>query len=174
MPAPTPKRFAALDTGFLLSLAAGDEDCETVVDWLVSHNIYPLVTGTVLQELADIEQNDSDPFNRGNAMQVETNISVWGFLSIPLSPAENGIAKIIASRIVEKGLLPDENEDDGLVVAEAAIQGCSLIITYREVLLDAPFAPLRLLLIEMDVSDLVIISPDLIVKYLCGKPTPEA
>ena len=168
---PASKRFAALDTSFLLYLAAGDEDCETVVDWLVSNNIYPLVTGTVLQELADIEQNDPDPFNRGNAREVETNISTWGFLSIPLEPTDNGIAKIIASRIVEKGLLPDENEDDGLVIAEAAIQNCNMLITYRKVLLDAPFDPLRLLLIEMNVSDLAIIPPDLIVKYLCPKPT---
>jgi hypothetical protein len=173
MPAPTSKRFAALDTSFLLFLAAGDEDCQTVVDWLVSHGIYPLVTGTVLQELADIEQNDSDPFNCGNAREVETNLSAWGFLSIPLEPTDNGIAKIIASRIVEKGLLPDENEDDGLVIAEAAIQSCNLLITYRKVLLDAPFDQLRLLLIEMDVSPLVVIPPELIVTYLCGKPIPK-
>jgi hypothetical protein len=90
-----------------------------------------------------------------------------GFLSVPLEPTENGIARIIASRIVEKGILPDENEDDGLVIAEAAIQGCKLLITYRQVLLDAEFDSVQLLLIENDVSDLAIISPDLIVKYLC-------
>jgi hypothetical protein len=61
-----------------------------------------------------------------------------------------------------------------LVIAEAAIQRCSLIITYRNALLAAPFDPLRLLLIEMDVADLAIISPELIVNYLCEKPTPEA
>jgi hypothetical protein len=100
---PALKRFAALDTSFLLCLAAGDEDCQTVVDWLVSHNIYPVVTGTVLQELADIDQNEADPFVRGNAQEVETSLSTWGFLSIPLEPTDNGIAKIIAARIVEKG-----------------------------------------------------------------------
>jgi len=166
MPAPS-KRFAALDTSFLLYLAAGDEDCQTVVDWLVSHNIYPLITGTVLQELADIEINDPDPFNKSNAAEALTSISTWGFLSIPLEPTQNGIARIIATRIVEKDLLPDENEDDGLVVAEAAIQECKLLITYRKVLLDADYDSLRLLLLENDVSDLAIIEPELIVKYLC-------
>lgn len=174
MPAPA-KRFAALDTSFLLCVAAGDDDCLTVVDWLVQHNIYPVVTGTVLQELADIEINETDPFINSNAVEVLSNLSTWGFLSIPLEPADNGIAKIIANRIVEKGLLPDEHEDDGIVIAEAAIQRCNLMITCRPVLLAAPFDPLRLLLIEMDVSDLAIISPDLIVKYLCEKqPTPSA
>jgi len=166
MPAPT-KRFAALDTSFLLYLAAGNEDCQTVVDWLVSHNIYPVVTGTVLQELADIEINDPDPFIKANATEAIVNLPTWGFLSIPLEPTDNGIARIIASRIVEKGLLPDENEDDGLVVAEAAIQGCKLLITYRQILLGADYDSLRLLLLENDVSDLAIIEPDLIVKYLC-------
>jgi hypothetical protein len=64
---------------FLLSLAIGLEDCQTVVDWLAGINVYALITGTVLQELADIEINDPDPFNKANASQALLNISTWVF-----------------------------------------------------------------------------------------------
>jgi hypothetical protein len=170
MPASS-KRFAALDTSFLLALAVGDENCETVIDWLSRLNIYPLVTGTVLQELADIELNDPDPFNKGNAKEAQCCIPVWGFLSIPLQPAENGIVKVIASKLVDSGVLPDEHEDDGLVVAEAAFQQCKILITYRETLLESEGEALAFMLLENDVSDLFIASPDHIVEYL-ERPKP--
>lgn len=171
MPAPT-KRFAALDTSFLLALVVGDDNCLTVVDWLSRLNIYPLVTGTVLQELADIELNDSDPFIKGNAKEAQSCIPVWGFLSVPLQPAENGIVKVIASKLVESGVLPDEHEDDGLVVAEAAFQQCSILITYRETLLESEGEGLAFMLLENDVSDLFIVSPEHIVGHLeKQKPT---
>jgi hypothetical protein len=166
MPAPSVKRFAALDTSFLLALVVGDSDCETVIDWFSRINIYPLVTGTVLQELADTELNDSDPFNQANAKEAQLQIPMWGFLSIPFDPVENGIAKVIAGKLVEKGVLPDENENDGLVVAEAAYQRCNLFVTFRSTLLDADGEALKFMLLESDVTDLFIAAPDDIVDYL--------
>ncbi len=35
-------------------IAAGDDDCQEVIDWLSQVNFYPLATCTVLQELADM------------------------------------------------------------------------------------------------------------------------
>jgi predicted nucleic acid-binding protein len=165
MPAPT-KRFAALDTSFLLALVVGDEDCEAVIDWLSGINIYCLITPTVLQELADIELSDNDPFNKANAKEAQSSIPVWGFLSIPLEPAEHGIVKVIASKLVEKGVLPDDHEDDGLVVAEAAFQRCNVLVTFRKRLLDADGEALKFMLLENDVTDLFIVSPENVVDYL--------
>jgi hypothetical protein len=169
MPVPNTKRFAALDTSFLLCLAAGDEDCEATIDWFSGINVYPLITGTVLQELADIEQTESDPFVKANAIKVVTSISTWGFLALPLQPAENGIAKIIATKLAAKGFLPDEHENDGLVVAEAAYQNCNILVTYRESLLECSGEGLKFMLLENDVSDLFIVSPSDVVEYLRGQ-----
>lgn len=163
---PAPKRFAALDTGFLLCLAVGDESCEAVIDWLSHNHIYPLVTGTVLQELDDIEREDDDPFNNANAVRVKESIATWGFLEIPLTPVENGVCKIIGANLIAKGLIPDECENDGLVVAEAASQSCILLVTFRGGLLAAPYESLKLMLIESDVSGLVIVSPEMIVEHI--------
>jgi hypothetical protein len=161
-----PKRFAALDTRFLLALAVGDEDCQAVIDWLSGINVYPLATGTVLQELADLEREDPDEFVRQNAENAQTQLSTWGILPAPLTAIDNGIAKIIAARLVEKKVLPDNDENDGLVVVEAAMHQCKILITFREALLDAPSAGIRFMLIENDVSDLFIASPEDVVEYL--------
>jgi rRNA-processing protein FCF1 len=160
------KRFAALDTRFLLALCVGDEDCQTVIDWLSANKVYPLATGTVLQELADLEREDSDKFVRQNAENAQSQLSTWGILPAPLSSIDNGIAKIIATRLVEKKVLPDDAENDGLVVVEAAMHQCKILITYREGLLNAHSAGIRFMLIENDVSDLFIVSPEDVVEYL--------
>lgn len=161
-----PKRFAALDTRFLLALGVGDDDCQTVIDWLSANNVYPLATGTVLQELADLEREDADEFVRQNAEHAQMQLSTWGILPAPLNSIDNGIAKIIASRLVEKKVLPDDAENDGLVVVEAAMHQCKILITYREALLNAHSAGIRFMLIENDVSDLFIVSPEDVVDYL--------
>lgn len=173
MPAPT-KRFAALDTSFLLALAAGNGDCEAVVDWLSLINVYALVTGTVLQELADIEREESDPFINQNAVRAQQNIPTWGFLSIPLEPAENGITQIIARKIFEREVLPDECENDGLVIAEAAYQGCKVLVTYREILLRVSDEALKFILLESDVSNIFMVSPPDVVSYLDRRKSTSA
>jgi hypothetical protein len=163
---PAPRRFAALDTPFLLALAGGDPDCEEIIDWLSRNNVYPLITGTVLQELEDAEREDSDPFVKQNAETALLNLATWAILDVALSPTDNGIAKIVAGKFVEKGVLPDEHENDGLVVAEAALHGCNLLVTYRKTLLDAPVEGIKFMLIESDVPVLFVVSPDDIIAYL--------
>lgn len=161
-----PKRFAALDTSFLLALAVGEENCQAVIDWLSGINVYALATGTVLQELADIEREDTDDFARQNAYAAQRELTSWGILDVSLTPIDNGIAKIIAAKLVEKKVLPDKCENDGLVVAEAALHGCKMMVTFRQTLLNAPPAGIRFMLIESDVPDLFIVSPEDVVDYL--------
>jgi hypothetical protein len=163
---PAQRRFAALDTSFLLTLAAGDDDCAEVIDWLSANNIYPLVTGTVMQELRDAEREDPDPFIRHNALAAQENMATWGVLDASLTPIDNGIAKIIAAKMVEKKVLPDKHDDDGLVVAEAALHGCVMLISFRETLLTAPPAGIKLMLLESDVPDLFVVSPKVVVIYI--------
>ena len=167
---PAPRRFAAVDTSFLLALAGGDENCEEVIDWFSKINVYPLATGTVLQELMDIDQQeDADPFVKQNAECALLNLATWGILDASLTPTDNGIAKIIAGKFVEKGVLPDEQENDGLVVAEAALHECKMLVTDRKTLLNAPLEGIKFMLIESDVSALLVVSPDQIVEYLRRK-----
>ena len=164
---PAQRRFAALDTSFLLALAAGDDNCAEVIDWLSDNKIYPLATGTVLQELADIDQQEGgDPFKKQNAEKALLSFGTWGVLDAALSPIDNGIAQMVAKKFVEKNVLPDEHDNDGLVVAEAALHECKMLITYRDTLLDAPLEGIKFMLIESDVPVLFVVSPDDVIAYL--------
>ena len=118
------------------------------------------------------QQEDADPFVKQNAERALLNLATWGILDVSLTATDNGIAKIIAGKFVEKGVLPDEHDNDGLVVAEAALHECKMLVTDRETLLKAPLEGIKFMLIESDVSPLLVVSPDLIVEYL--RRTEEA
>lgn len=166
MPVPRQK-FAALDTSFLLKLSAGEEHCEAVIDWFARINVYPVITGTVLQELLDVELKDPKIQNRERAHEAKQNIPIWGFVCIPSDDVSTAISKIIAGKLFEKQALPDDCHNDALVIAEAAYNDCKILITERKLLLDSVnFDTIRLVLFESDVSDLVTISAEFIAKYL--------
>jgi hypothetical protein len=167
--AAAPRKYAALDTSFLLALAIGEGDCEQVIDWLHGHNSYPLVTPTVLQELWEIFRSDKAKENRDAAGQALASFSTWGVLTAPQDPLENGIAELTAEALLSGSHCPHANKNDALVVAEAAHQGCAILITYRTPILDAPSEPLHLALLQRDAAGLIIVSPSDIVEFMKGQ-----
>ena len=169
------QKFAALDTGFLLALAAGDGHCEAVVDWLGGANLYALVTPTVLQEIDDIERCEPQPDIQDLARRVRERLATWGFLKLPMSPVQHGIARAIALKLIEKRILPDEAhaENDGLVIAESALQECAVLVTERQTLTAIGVDILRLALLESDVPDIFTITPSEIVAYIERNDPPQ-
>jgi hypothetical protein len=159
----SPRKFVALDTDFLLALAAGGEDHASIVDWFGDRDTYCMVTATVLQELQDIK--DNDPKHGNLAGDAIANITVWGFYSTPLAPVENGVALSIAQKLAAKKIIEGEI-NDGLALAEAALQGCEFIITDRPALVNAPDAALKLALSECHVREVIAASPQIILDYI--------
>jgi hypothetical protein len=160
------QRFAALDTGFLLSLALGDTHCEEVVDWLQKVKFFGLATPTALQELADIERISSDEKSRQAAYVAMSSITKWMFIEPELSDVHRGIAPILADKLLEKNILGKSPKNDALALVEAGLMDCKMFITYRKSLLAAEYDSLRLALLECQVEDLLVVSPEHIVSYI--------
>ena len=183
MPAPI-RKYAALDADFLLALAEGHDDYAGVVDWLQqAANAYCIVTSTVLQELTDIQFNAESETIRKAAHTALGCITNWGFYSVQLPPLENGFTLELAKALQRKALSENSHLNDGLVVAEAAFQRCSILITSREELLNTHADAIRLALMEADapINDLFVISADHIAAYarktsdptVAAEATPE-
>ena len=76
----------------------------------------------------------------------------------------HGIAQRIGERVREQGLIPNEEVNDSLVLAESALLGCSLLLTSDEHLRGIDFERLTLELQAFDVSAPVIATPREIVR----------
>ncbi len=160
---PAPNRFAAIDTDVLLALTAGDEECQEAIDGLSRAGFYCIVTETQLQELADICHHEGDQSIQTHAGKTLQGITNFGFITPSLTSVQMGVAERVAQKLVE--FMKSEEVNDGLVVAEAAYNGCRILITRRKCLLDCVTETLRLALVDHDLSSVVIASPSELVEY---------
>lgn len=169
------KRFAAVDTTFLFALHGGDEDCEEVVDWLTSNNIYILITSCVIQEVVDMVDKGEDEEIKRQAGEVLSCIPIWGFLpSAPFDGIKNGIAHIIAEKILASGVISSQEINDALTVVEAASDDCVILLTLRKSIVEASYDHLKLALLESHVPDVLVSTPADIVKFLRHRQEQQA
>ncbi len=88
----------------------------------------------------------------------------WHIVPVNLFAVGHGIAERIAERIREQGLIPGEEVNDSLVLAESALLGCSMLLTSDEHLRGIDFERLTLELQAFDVTAPVIATPREIVR----------
>jgi len=81
-----------------------------------------------------------------------------------LIAVRHGIAERIAERVRERGLIPDEEINDSLLLAESALLGCSMLLTSDEHLRGIDFERLTLELQTFDAAAPVIATPREIVR----------
>lgn len=158
-------QLITVDTNVLLDLAADNAtvwECIETVRARLSNARF-IVTPTVIQELADL-------CDSGNAIQKSLtekalhSILKWGFQPINYVPVGHGIVEAIGGKIRGKGLIPETEENDSFVVAEAALLGSSILISNDRHLKDIPNFELKLVLDDCDVQTPLIVSPWAIAK----------
>lgn len=88
----------------------------------------------------------------------------WRIVPVNLIAAGHGMAERIAERVREQGLIPEEEVNDSLVLAESALLGCSMLLTSDEHLRGIDFERLTLELQAFDVTAPVIATPREIVR----------
>jgi hypothetical protein len=161
----TPNKFAALDSDILLALAAGDEECQGAIDGLSRLGFYFIVTETVLQELADIVQKDQDTDKTHCAKTALGQITNWGFLTPPLDAIKMGVAERVAHDLVNK-LMDEGSLNNGLVLAEAAYNGCKLFLTRSKIILVANRDSIQFSLMSADLTPVLVGSPAVMVAVI--------
>jgi rRNA-processing protein FCF1 len=138
-PLRTPQRQIALDTNFLIGLAAGDERCWEALEDLGSKVPRPalLAPPTVALELSWLHSNGETAEKRQHAGKALHDLLSWGITLIQLAPAYHGVADAISEKILSLGILPPQERHDSLIIAESALLGCDIIVTSDEAMIHA-------------------------------------
>jgi predicted nucleic acid-binding protein len=158
----------AVDTNVLLDQAVGDAD---VLDALLTlttrlKGTSFIVPPTVLEELGYQFVNGDDE-QRQAAEIALIRMREWRYEPLNLAAYQKGIAEQISFKLRSLGPLPDEEENDGLIIAEAALLGCQLLLSSDHHMIEAQQHPrFRGVLEESEVDgdDIVIGSPRTIVR----------
>ena len=159
----------AADTNVLLDLAL---EVEAVVDALAtirqrSPDARFVVPPTALHELALAASTGETERIRKAAFRALSQLRAWGFEPLNLVPVGHGIVERIAEEIRRKDLLPTEEKNDSLIIAEAALIECRMLLSGDAHLRGVDFQRLTLLLKDFDVAAPVIATPREIVRKFC-------
>ncbi|HEX4123011.1 MAG TPA: type II toxin-antitoxin system VapC family toxin [Verrucomicrobiae bacterium] len=122
------KKLLALDTNFLLDLARKELFAEDFRDFFRRLGFQLLIPPTVVAEIAVASEDDSDE-KRVLALKVSRNLIRWGLQPFPVNSAGEFIAERFSARLREKGLLPFDEINDGIILAETSLGGISILVT---------------------------------------------
>lgn len=156
----------AVDTNVPLDLADDKEHALDALD-VVRRRLKPgriLITPTVFQEMVFLADESESPTDREQARRALRGLAGWGLELVNLVPVGHGIVECIANKLQEAGLLPAEEYNDGLILAEAALLNCAILLSGDAHLRGLDFQRASLELKAFDVEMPVIATPHEIVR----------
>lgn len=151
--------FAALDSSFLIALAGEfDGFREETIDRLGHERLALLISPTVRVVLSAIARDNEDTEIQDLAIKALDSLGVWSVLEWNLTPEEEKRSGEIVEmfRVMQ---IVDGDDEPRRVVAEAAIIGCMLLVSEREVLNAVNNLTLGFALYREKIKDIVIKSP---------------
>jgi hypothetical protein len=90
----------------------------------------------------------------------------WQIFPVGLSSLDVGIAEAFSRNLIYAGLLPPEEFNDGLIVAETSLAGIPVLVTSDHHLLDIPEDKLLLCLNDADLSPVRIAHPKGVIRAI--------
>lgn len=158
----------AADTNVLLDYAAKDEivvDCFATIRKRISNSAV-VVLPTVLHELALLvdSPDESEEARQAAYVALSSFHDGWRFQAVDCLPVEHGIVEEIARKVRDAGLLPSQEFNDSLILAEAALVGASILLSNDGHLLGMDQQKLKEVLEACDVAVPLVASPRKIVR----------
>jgi predicted nucleic acid-binding protein len=155
-----------VDSNVLLDLAEAVED---VTDAFLTircrlPHAQLIMLPTAGHELAAEVKRGSETAKRQRARRAFQLARDWHIHPADLISVRHGIAERIGRHLRDLGLLPETETNDGLILAEAALLNCSLLLTSDEHLRGIDFQRLTFEFQSFDVTAPVIATPREIVR----------
>lgn len=141
---PTPK-LLALDTNVVIDLAEGLDSAHDFRESFKQRGYGFRLPPTAAVELRWKSLNDSESRIRALATRALAQLRAWDIQPLPeLGDVEYAIAERFVARLHLTRLLPDEEINDGFILAETSLARISALVTSDNHLLGIEETPLRL------------------------------
>ena len=146
---PGQKKSLALDTNFLFDLAKGESFAEDFKEFFQRLGFRFFIPPTVVMELS-IASEDEDEEKRKLAKIALSRLIDWQIQPFGMKSVGDDIAEKFSALLRGKGLLPFEEVNDGIILAEAALSEISILVTRDQHLLDIDETSLAVAFNEAD------------------------
>jgi len=158
---PNPHQLVAVDSNVAYDLNDAREFAVDAIE-LIRRRLNPVdivAPLAVQQELGYIARFADSEREREAARQATRALARHRIGPQNLQPVQLGIAGRVAERLLAAGLLPVTEENDAHIFVEAAVGGCTMLITSDGHLRHADFARLTFELNNFDLNAPVIATP---------------
>jgi len=160
------KKQLSLDTNLILDLA-GEKDFAREFREIFQGKGYTLVLPpTAAGELHAIFKNAGRTAERELARTALTHLLQWGIRPLGLDSIAEAICEQFVRGLFQKRLLPDDEVNDGLILAETSFAGIPLLVTSDRHLLDIDEDALMLAFNETDLSPVHPVHPKNLLRAL--------
>jgi predicted nucleic acid-binding protein len=152
--------LVAVDTNVLLDQAVSNADVIDAIEVIRRRlrDVRFIVTPTVLHELAWAADHDDELGTQKAAVTALANLLEWGYEPLNVVPVGKGIVEQISLKLRMNGIIPDEEQNDASLIAEAALIGSELLLSSDSHLLEAQEHPnFRQTLEDFDVEGQIVI-----------------
>jgi predicted nucleic acid-binding protein len=122
------RKLLALDTNFLFDLARAEPFARHFKDFFQHLGFHLLVPPTVVGEVAMASEDDSKE-KRQLAREASKNLIRWDIKPFAVNSVGDFIAEQFSEKLRHKGLLPYEEVNDGMILAETSLGGISILVT---------------------------------------------
>lgn len=150
-----PKKLLALDANLLIDLAEDKDFAHDFLHEFQSRGYEFLVPPTALIELHVLSVEPRQP-QKTLAGKALSNLLKWKCQPITLSDTNLAVAEQFRRRLSALKLIPDEEWNDGLILAETSLADIPLLVTSDQHLLGIDEDELRL---AFDAADLASVHP---------------
>jgi hypothetical protein len=155
----------ALDTNVPLDLADAKDFAHDFREAFQQRGYALLVPPTVVTELS-LLAFDQDSTKQALAMRALTCLRGWGMQPYDLNSVGHGITDRFAKQLIERGLLPGGEFNDGVILAETALADIPVLVTSDKHLLNIDAAALKMTFDERDLFPVSPCHPKSLVKAL--------
>jgi predicted nucleic acid-binding protein len=161
----SPKRQLSLDTNVLLDLAKPQDFAHELREEFQERGYALLLAPTVLIEVECL-LTDGSPDEKKLAQRAVDTVRAWQLTAFDLPEVHLAIAEEFSRRLQRQDLLPTEEFNDGLILAETSLAGIPLLVTSDKHLLDIDEDALLLAFNEADLPPVRPVHPKRLLKAL--------
>src|SRR5437879_5705081 len=158
------KRFA-LESNVVIDLAGGEDYAHTFLEEFQQRGYSLWLPPTVAHELLHASETKSDP-DAALAGSALAQLLDWQIFPLGLSSLDVGIVEAFAKNLIYSRLLPPEEYNDSLILAESSLAAIPVLVSSDHHLLDIPEDRLLVCFNDADLSPVRVAHPKGLLKAI--------
>jgi len=153
------KKRLSLDTNFIFDLAGEEDFARDLLEAFQRKGYGLLLPPTASHELHIIFTLGGSEAERKLARTALMHLKQWGIRPFDLDSAAEAVCEQLVRGLLQQRLIPEDEFNDGLILAETSLEQVPLLVTSDKHLLDMDHDALLLAFDEADLSPVHSVHP---------------